>query len=128
LVPAWDRGFQAHALRREPTQADLLAGQQVQRFVEESGGPVLSEGAGFVLPTRGPVLGNPMLVRGLYAQGLYDGGGLQAALESRRVRGVILLGEWYPSPILQAIGNNYEVARRETVAGSVYKLLRPRAG
>lgn len=126
LLPGWDRGSQAHALSLEPTPADLPAASQITDFVVTARGPVLSEAAGFVLGAGGQVAGNPMLIRGLHTHNLYDTALLVAALDSKTFKGVVLLGEWYPPDVLQAIGSRYEQVSRVTVAGNTYLLLRPR--
>ena len=127
LVPAWDRGFQAHALSREPSALDAANGVEIASFVREAAGPVFSEAAGFVLGGGGQVAGNPMLIRGLHMHDLYDTRPLVTALDTRVFKGVILLGQWYPPEVLQAIGLRYEQVGRIAVAGNTYLLFRPRA-
>jgi hypothetical protein len=126
LVPAWDRGSQAHALSREPTAADAAAGRRLEEFVAGSGGPVLSEVAGFVLSSGATVAGNPMLLKGLGEHGMYDSSQLVSALQRRSIKGVILLGQSYPPEVLQAIGANYQQVDRITMAGNDYLLFRPK--
>src|SRR5207247_795014 len=99
LLPGWDRGFQAHALSREPTSTDFAEGARLADFVAATGGPVLTEGASFVLVNRGQVAGNPMLLKGLREHDLYDPGPLVAALQRHLFRSVILLGEQFPSEV-----------------------------
>jgi hypothetical protein len=127
LVPAWDRGFQAHALSRAPEAADEAAGREITGFVGGLGGPVFTEAAGFVLGAGGQVTGNPMLIKGLHAHDLYPTGTLVEAMRTRVFKGVILLGQWYPPDVLQAIGANYDQVERVVVAGNTYLLYRPRA-
>lgn len=126
LVPAWDRGFQAHALGHDATPADWTAGDQIVAFAAAARGPVLSEAAGFVLAGGGEVVGNPMLLRGLSNHGLYDVGPLTDALRGHAIRRVILLGQWYPPEVLQVIGERYVQVGRVEVAGNVYLLYEPR--
>ncbi len=125
LVPRWDRGFQAQTLSQEPAAAEWAAGNEVVAFVKGAGGPVFSEVAGFVLLAGGQVTGNPMLVKGLDAHEGYDSTRLAAALKDGSFKGVILLGEWYPQEVLQAIGENFQTVRRIAVAGNVYRLMSP---
>jgi hypothetical protein len=126
LVPAWDRGFQAHALSRGPTSADLPEGSKITAFVEAGAGPSLAEAAGFVLQAKREVAGNPMLLRGLDSHQQYDTRPLVAAVEARAFSTVILLGQWYPPEVLQAIGARYREVERVDVAGNRYLLFRPR--
>ncbi|MSQ22947.1 MAG: hypothetical protein EXR58_00060 [Chloroflexi bacterium] len=127
LIPGWDRGFQAQ-LSRNPTPADIPAGERIIAFVRGVSGPVLSEGAGYILAEGGTVIGNPMQIRGLYSHGLYDPGRLDQALTEHRIKGVILLGQWYPPETLGAIGDSYVQVDRVEVGLNTYLLLRPRAG
>ncbi len=126
LVPGWDRGFQAHALSQDAAPSDLASGQRVVQFISAAQGPVLSEAAGFVMAAGQTLVGNPMLIRGLATHGLYDQGPLIAALRGGTIRAVILLGQWYPPDVLQAIGEHYERTEQIEVARNVYLLYVPR--
>jgi hypothetical protein len=87
---------------------------------------VLSEAAGFAVVTRQPLVSSPMLLRGLAEHGAYDSRGLVAALRAREIDRVVLLGFWYPQPVLDAIDANYERVDQVVMNRQVYHLLRPR--
>jgi hypothetical protein len=125
LFPGRDRGFQAE-IGYNPGPDDLAAGRRILDFVAAAQGPVLSEAAGFAVVTRQPLVSSPMLLRGLAEHGAYDSRGLVAALRARQIDRVVLLGFWYPQPVLDAIDANYERVDQVVMNRQVYHLLRPR--
>ncbi len=125
LFPGRDRGFQAE-IASNPGPEDFAAGKQILDFVAAAGGEVLSEAAGFSVLAREPVVGSPMLIRGLAEHGLYDSSNLVAALRSGCIDGVVLLGFWYPQPVLDAIDAYYERVDQIEMNHDAYVLLRPR--
>lgn len=119
-----DRGFQAE-LGYEPSAQDLARSHEAAAFVASAPGPVLSEGASFVFFGGGQLVGNPMLLRGLYLHGLYDPSELVRRLNDRSLPAVVLHGHWYPQPVLEAIRANYDTVGRLELNRGTYLLLRP---
>ena len=98
-----------------PQRADVPSCEQIDRYVMEAEGEILTEGGGFVLKNGKELYGSPWLLSALEPTGLVDEGLLilEGALEQRRFSLVILTWQSYPPRILNAVWANYE--RVETV-------------
>jgi 4-amino-4-deoxy-L-arabinose transferase-like glycosyltransferase len=111
------------------TQADIDAGYRIVDAINATDGPVLSEEAGFVLAAGREVITNPTQLRNLWLNGLWqaEGNDLIAMIEAREFGLVILRAQFYPVPVLEALGQNYAMEETETVRmnGFNYLLLRP---
>jgi len=91
-----------------PTRADHEAGQRIADLARVADGPVFSEEAAFVLVAGKPVITNafPQLV--MYQAGLFDPRQEIAQIEAKGFGLVILRAQFYPPPVLQALGVNYQ--------------------
>lgn len=109
-----------------PTRADHEAGYQIVALAQSAPGPVFSEEAAFVLIAGKPVVTNafPQLV--MYQAGLFDPAQEIALINQRAFGLVILRGQFYPPPVLQALGANYRPKTEIVMNHFVYRILEPR--
>lgn len=109
------------------TQADIDAGWQIVELVRAAEGPVLSEEAAFNLLAGKDVITNPTQLLNLWLNDLYDGTALTAMLDNREFDLLVLRAQFYPVPVLEAIGRNYEVEQDIPMNGFTYLIWRPKA-
>lgn len=107
------------------TQADIEAGRQIVELIQQADGPVLSEEAGFMLAAGREVVTNPTQLLNLWRAGLWDGAELLSMIEGREFEFIILRAEFYPTPVLEAIGQHYQLEQIIRMNHFDYKLLRP---
>jgi 4-amino-4-deoxy-L-arabinose transferase-like glycosyltransferase len=112
-------------LGRPPTAADSAAGRRIAAYIQADG-PALSEEAGFSLYANADVVTNPTQLRNLYLNGRLEMDELLAMIENRQFRVVIFRAQFYPDPILQAIGQHYETTDTIEMNNFVYCVLEPR--
>lgn len=113
-------------LGRPPTAADSAAGQRIAAYIERADGPALSEEAGFSLHAHADVVTNPTQLRNLYLHGLLDMEELLAMIENREFGVIIFRAQFYPEPVLQAIGQHYETTDTIEMNNFVYCVLERR--
>lgn len=108
------------------TEADHEAGWAIVARINATDAPVLSEEAGFSLAAGRDVITNPTQLLNLANNNMFDGSELIGMIEAREFGLVILRAQFYPVPVLQALGQHY--MRDEVIAknGFEYMLLRPR--
>ncbi len=109
-----------------PNADDVAAGNEIAALVKEADGPVFSEEAGFLFAAGKPVVTNafPQLV--MYEAGLFDPADEIAAIERREFGLVVLRGFFYPKPVLDAIGRNYDWQRAIVMNNFQYHVYAPK--
>jgi len=109
-----------------PTRADHEAGYRIVALARSAPGPVFSEEAAFMFAAGKPVVTNafPQLV--MHEAGLFDPANLNAMIARREFGLVILRAQFYPPPVLQAIGAHYQPLTEIEMNGFTYRLLEPR--
>ncbi len=108
------------------TADDVAAGEYLIDLVESVEGPVFSEEAAFNLLAGKDVITNPTQLLNLANNGLFEGSALLEMIENQAFELMILRAQFYPVPILQAIGRAYEPAEEVRMNGFNYIILRPR--
>lgn len=114
-----------------PSQADYENGWAIVEKIEASGGMVLSEDAGFVIQAGQEVIGNAVQLRNLWeyedegGNRLYDPTNLMQMIENQEFSIVIRRGDFFPEPILVAIGTYYDFDEAIEMNGFAYQLWRP---
>jgi hypothetical protein len=106
-----------------PNDEDIAAGWQIVDWVRaaQSEGPAWSEEALFTIwADQDQVITNPTQ---LY--NLWNLSKLVEAIYARRFGLVIFRAQFYPPPVLDAIGQNYDVVEHIGMNGFLYALLRP---
>jgi hypothetical protein len=109
------------------TAEDYAAGERILSYVRAAEGPVLSEEAAFSLLTDRPVVTNPTQLLNLYKNDMLDATEIVDAIERRTFDVVIFRAQFYPQPILEAIGQNYHPVEHVCMNGFFYHVLLPRA-
>lgn len=113
------------------TQEDIDAGYQIVNLMQETDKPILSEEAGFSLVAGRDVITNPTQLRNLYlseiksGRELFDGRELISMIENEEFGLVILRAQFYPDPLLQAIGQHYHLSETIDMNGFHYLIFRP---
>lgn len=107
------------------TAEDAAAGWEIVRLIEASDGPVLSEEAGFSLAAGRDVITNPTQLRNLWLNGLWQGDELIAMIETQQFDLIILRAQFYPQPVLEAIGQHYAISKTIFMNGFEYSIWSP---
>jgi len=109
-----------------PTAADIAAGDRITALARAADGPVFSEEAGFMFRAGKPVVTNPFPQLVMYQAGLFDPANEIAMIERQGFGLVILRAQFYPPPVLAALGAHYQPLTEISMNGFVYRLLEPR--
>jgi hypothetical protein len=107
------------------TPADYRAGEEIMRQVRATSGPVFSEEAMFSIRADKPVVTNPTQLLNLYNGGLLDTSALIDYVNRQVFDLVIFRAQFYPPPVLEAIGQNYQPVDHICMNGFTYHLLWP---
>jgi hypothetical protein len=109
-----------------PTAADIAAGDQIAALARAAPGPVFSEEAGFMFRAGKPVVTNPFPQLVMYQAGLFDPAQEIAMIQEQAFGLVILRAQFYPPPVLDALGANYQPLTEIEMNGFIYRILEPR--
>ncbi len=109
-----------------PTQADIDAGDAIAALARAAPGPVFSEEAGFMFRAGKPVVTNPFPQLVMYQAGLFNPANEIAMIQQQAFGLVILRAQFYPPPVLQALGANYKPMTEVHMNGFLYRILEPR--
>lgn len=107
------------------TPEDTAAGYEIVALIQASEQPVLSEEAGFSLVAGRDVITNPTQLLNLWRAGMYDGSALLDMIENQAFGLIILRAQFYPVPVLEAMGQHYELDQTITMNHFDYLILRP---
>lgn len=113
-------------LGKPPTSEDTAAGRKLAAYIEQASGPVLSEEAGFSLHAGADVVTNPTQLLNLYNNQMLDYEQLIGMIENEQFSAVIFRAQFYPTPVLQAIGQHYEAVETIEMNNFVYCVLQAR--
>jgi 4-amino-4-deoxy-L-arabinose transferase-like glycosyltransferase len=113
-------------LGRPPTAADTEAGKRIVARILAGETAAFSEEAGFNLYAGRDVVTNPTQLLNLYKNDAVDLTEMLAMLDNREFDTVILRAQFYPPPVLEAIGRGYETAELIEMNGFVYCILERR--
>jgi hypothetical protein len=108
------------------TPEDYAAGEEILNYVRTADGPVFSEEAMFTLLAGKPVVTNPTQLLNLYNNGLLDTSEMIAMIERQEFGLVIFRAQFYPHPVLEAIGQNYTPVEHICMNGFYYHMLWPK--
>lgn len=109
-----------------PTDADIAAGDAIAELARNAPGPVFSEEAAFMFRAGKPVVTNPFPQLVMYQAGLFDPTQEIAMINDQAFGLVILRAQFYPPPVLIALGENYQPLTEITMNGFLYRILEPR--
>jgi hypothetical protein len=109
-----------------PADYDHAAAVQIQGHVSRASGPVLTEEATWAMRAGKDVVTNPTQLLNLYNNGLYDPASLVEMINQKAFGVILLRAQFYPPPVLQAIGQKYRTLVDVDMNGFTYKVLVPR--
>lgn len=105
---------------------DYAAGKRILGYVQMAEGPVFSEEAMFTLLAGKPVVTNPTQLLNLYKNGLLDTTEMIERINRQEFGMVLFRAQFYPPPVLEAIGQNYQPVDHVCMNGFYYHILWPR--
>lgn len=108
------------------TAGDYEAGEEILSYVRTADGPALSEEAMFSLLADQPVVTNPTQLLNLYKNDMLDTTEIVERINRQDFGVVIFRAQFYPQPVLEAIGRNYEPVEHLCMNGFYYHVLWPR--
>jgi len=108
------------------TPDDYAAGEEILNYIRTADGPPFSEEAMFSLLTGKPVVTNPTQLLNLYNNGLLDTTEIVERINRQEFGVVIFRAQFYPPPVLEAIGQNYRPVEHLCMNGFYYHILWPR--
>ncbi len=116
-----------------PTEEDVAAGDRIVRLVLSAETPVMTEEAAFVLEANRrvgryaqPVVTNPTQLLNLWNNNALDPTELIAMLDRQGFGQIVLRAQFYPPPVLKAIGARYAPIGDIRMNGFQYRILGPR--
>jgi hypothetical protein len=109
-----------------PTAEDTAAGDRIAALIKTTGKPALTEEAMLALRADQPVVTNPTQLLNLWNNHALDPTELIAAIDRQDYGLVVLRAQFYPPPVLQAIGARYEPIDDIVMNGFQYRILAPR--
>lgn len=113
-------------LGRPPTKADTAAGKEIAAFIAQGETAAFSEDAGFNFYLGRDIITNPTQLLNLYNNNQVDLDEMLAMLNEQAFDTVVLRAQFYPPPVLDAIGQQYETVQLVQMNGFVYCLMQPR--
>jgi hypothetical protein len=106
-------------------ERDYEAGRRIMAYVHETEGPILSEEAAFTMLSGKPVVTNPTQLLNLYNNGMLDTSELEAMIREEAFGLVIMRAQFYPPPVLAAIGEHYGLVEHIPMNGFTYIIMKP---
>lgn len=113
-------------LGRPPNRADTAAGIEIAQFVAQGDTPAFAEDAGFNFFIGREIVTNPTQLLNLYNNNQVDLTEMIDMLNAQAFDTIVLRAQFYPPPVLEAIGQQYETVTLVQMNGFVYCLMRPR--
>lgn len=110
-----------------PTAADTAAGDQIAARLRSTPQVDLTEEAMPALRADQPVVTNPTQLLNLWNNHAYDPTDLIAMIDRQAFGLIVFRAQFYPPPVLQAVGARYEPVGDVIMNGFQYRLLGPRA-
>ncbi len=104
---------------------DYDGAERIMAYVRETELPVLSEEAAFTMLAGKPVVTNPTQLLNLYNNGMLDTQALEAMIREEAFGLVIMRAQFYPPPVLAAIGQHYGLVEHIPVNGFNYIIMQP---
>jgi hypothetical protein len=113
-------------LGRPPDARDTAAGKAIAALIAEGETAAFSEDAGFNLYLGRDVVTNPTQLLNLYQHNAVDLTEMVSLLEQQAFDTVVLRAQFYPPPVLNALGQRYETTDLVEMNGFVYCIMQPR--
>jgi hypothetical protein len=109
-----------------PTAEDLRNGWEVVAYVRSAPGPALTEEASWALWADKEPVTHPTQLLNLYKSGKLNPEPLIQMIREQQFGVVVLRAQFYPQPVLDAIGQAYRPIDDVPVNGFLYRILVPR--
>ncbi|MDW8065090.1 MAG: hypothetical protein RMK32_05610 [Anaerolineae bacterium] len=109
-----------------PTAEDVRNGWRIVEFVREAPGPAFTEEASWALWSEKEPVTNPTQLLNLYKNGKLNPERLIRMIEQQAFGIVVLRAQFYPQPVLEAIGRSYRPIADIPMNGFIYRILAPR--
>jgi len=109
-----------------PADFDHASAQRIQAIVNDAPGPALTEEATWAMRAGKDVVTNPTQLLNLYNNGLYDPSSLIEMIDQQAFGVIVLRAQFYPPPVLEAIGQKYHTLTDVDMNGFTYHILIPR--
>jgi len=109
-----------------PADFDHAAAARIQEYVSRAPGPALTEEATWAMRAGKDVVTNPTQLLNLYNNGLYNPASLIEMIDRKAFGVVVLRAQFYPPPVLQALGQKYRTLAEVDMNGFTYHVLAPR--
>ncbi len=104
---------------------DYAGGERIMAYVRETDKPIFSEEAAFSMLAGKRVVTNPTQLLNLYNNGLLDTHELESMIRQEAFGLVIMRAQFYPPPVLAAIGQHYGLVEHIPMNGFQYIVMRP---
>ncbi len=104
---------------------DYEGGRRIMAYVTDTEGLVLSEEAAFTMLSGKPVIGNPTQLLNLYNNQLLDISQMESMIRKEEFGLIIMRAQFYPPPILAAIGQHYGLVEHIPMNGFNYIIMKP---
>ena len=104
---------------------DYAAGEEILNYVRTSDGPVFSEEAMFSILTDRPVVTNPTQLLNLHKNGMLNTTDMVRRISNEEFGLVVFRAQFYPSTVLEAIGQHYVPVEHICMNGFYYHILWP---
>lgn len=113
-------------LGRPPTAADTAAGKSIAARISAGETAAFSEEAGFNFWAGRDIVTNPTQLLNLYHNNQVDLTEMIAMLDRQAFDTVVLRAQFYPPPVLDVLGQQYETTELVQMNGFVYCIMVPR--
>lgn len=113
-------------LGRPPNRADTAAGILIADHIKQGDTAAFSEEAGFSFYAGRQIVTNPTQLLNLYNNNQVDLTEMLTMLDEQAFDTVIFRAQFYPSPVLEVIGDRYETIDLIEMNGFVYCVLAPK--
>lgn len=113
-------------LGRPPNRIDIEQGYKILAYTKATDGPVLTEEAAFSLLAGKDQVGNPTQLLNLAKNSMLDSSAIVNMINAQSFDVIVLKAEFYPRPVLTAIGQNYEPVETIILNGFNYRVLKPK--
>ncbi len=110
-----------------PTETDTQAGDQIVSIIKSNNKVALTEEAMLALRANQPVVTNPTQLLNLWNNHALDPTDLIAMIDQQKFGVIVFRAQFYPPPMLQAVGARYQPIDDITMNGFVYHILAPRS-
>ncbi len=113
-------------LGRPPNAIDIAQGYKILAYTQAAKGPVLTEEAAFSLLAGKEQVGNPTQLLNLAKKSMLDSSTMVSMINAQAFDVIVLKAEFYPRPVLVAIGQKYQSVETIIMNGFPYRILNPR--